>query len=133
MKVPNIKLEDGHEVPQIGLGLWLVKDRAEFDTSFNAGVEAGYRHFDSAQAYDNEPFLGEDLKKSGLKREEVFITTKIKIENFGYDQAAQSIDESLAKLQTDHLDLLLLHFPLAGSLKETWRAAEDAKVVDLTE
>jgi len=62
MSLPNIKLADGNTIPQIGLGLWQVKDQAEFNTAVNAAIEAGYRHFDTAQAYDNEYFLGEVLK-----------------------------------------------------------------------
>lgn len=122
MKIPSIKLADGRQIPQIGLGLWKVKDQQQFDTGFEAAIEAGYRHFDSAQVYENEQFLGEAWKKSGLKRDELFLTTKINIKNFGHNQVLKSFDESLKKLQTDYVDLLLLHFPVTILRKKAWQA-----------
>ncbi|HEX4774411.1 MAG TPA: aldo/keto reductase [Candidatus Saccharimonadales bacterium] len=74
--VPKLKLNDGHEIPQIGLGTWQSKDPAKFATALEAAFAAGYRHFDTAQAYHNEQMLGEAWQKSGLKREDIFITTK---------------------------------------------------------
>jgi diketogulonate reductase-like aldo/keto reductase len=124
MSVPIIKLADGNKIPQIGLGLWKVKDQDEFNTSFEAGIAAGYWHFDSAQAYDNEQFLGEAWKKSGLKREELFITTKIAVEHFGEKKAYSTFAESLEKLQTEYVDLLLLHFPVTFLRKKTWKSLE---------
>ncbi|HWB39473.1 MAG TPA: aldo/keto reductase [Candidatus Saccharimonadales bacterium] len=125
-KVPNIKLPDGRSIPQIGLGLWKVKDKAEFDRSFDAGVEYGYRHFDSAQIYQNEHFLGEAWRRHDLKREDIFITTKIAVDHFGYKRAQATIQPSLDKLQTDYVDLLLLHFPVPVLRKKTWQVAEEA-------
>lgn len=127
MEIPSIKLKDGTATPQIGLGLWQVKDQAEFDTAFTAAVEAGYRHFDSAQAYDNEHMLGEAWKKSGLKREDIFITTKIAVSNFGHKHALESFEESLKNLQTEYVDLLLLHFPVTLLRKKSWTALEEIK------
>lgn len=126
MNVPSLDLNDGHKIPQVGLGLWQVKDQAEFNTSFKAGIDAGYRHFDSAQAYDNEQFLGAAWQNSGLPREELFLTTKIAVQNFGENKAKRAFAESLEKLQTDYVDLLLLHFPVTILRKKTWRAAEEA-------
>ena len=126
MNIPDLKLADGNTIPQIGLGLWKVKDQAEFNRSFEAAVAAGYRHFDTAQAYQNEQFLGEAWQKAGLKREEIFITTKIQVEHFGYNHAKQSVPESLEKLRTDYVDLLLLHFPVPLLRKKTWQVAEEA-------
>lgn len=125
MSVPDIKLADGNKIPQVGLGLWQVKDYSEFKTSFEAGIAAGYRHFDDAQAYDNEQYLGEAWKKSGLKREELFITTKIAVQHFGHNKAKKTFAESLEKLQTDYVDLLLLHFPVTILRKKTWQALEE--------
>jgi diketogulonate reductase-like aldo/keto reductase len=127
MSLPNIKLADGNTIPQIGLGLWQVKDQAEFNTAVNAAIEAGYRHFDTAQAYDNEYFLGEVWKKSGLKRDELFITTKIAVTNFGHRKALKSFEESLKNLQTDYVDLLLLHFPVTLLRKGAWQALEEIR------
>jgi len=123
--VPCIQLNDGREIRQIGLGLWKVKDEAEFTVSFEAAVQAGYRHFDSAQAYGNEQFLGTAWQKSGLKRGDVWLTTKIDVRHFGYKHTHKSFDESLQKLQTDYVDLLLLHFPVSILRKKSWQALEE--------
>ena len=124
MKVPMVALADGHEIPQVGLGLWRVKDHAEFNTSFQAAATAGYRHFDTAQIYENEQFLGEAWRASGLKRKELFITTKIWIKNFGRHHLRKSFEESLQRLQTDYADLLLLHFPVTLMRKKAWQELE---------
>ncbi len=124
MTTPYIKLPGGREIPQIGLGLWKVKDEAEFNRSFEAAIKYGYRHFDDAQAYYNEQFLGKAWHKSGLKREELFITTKIAVTNFGFDKTKRSFDGSLANLRTDYVDLLLLHFPVPLLRKKAWKALE---------
>jgi len=126
-KVPTIKLNDDREIPQIGLGLWLVENKADFDRAFDAAAKVGYRHFDSAQYYGNEQFLGEAWRKSGLKRDEVWLTTKIRNDRFGYDKTLTSFDESLKKLQTEYVDLLLLHWPVKNLLKDSWRALEEIK------
>jgi diketogulonate reductase-like aldo/keto reductase len=125
MKVPDLKLADGHTIPQVALGTWQNKDEAEFQTAFKAAIEAVYRHFDSAQAYDNEQYLGNAWQQSGLKREELFITTKIAVQHFGYRTAKESFAESLKKLQSDYVDLLLLHFPVPVLRKKTWQALEE--------
>lgn len=125
MKVPSLKLADGHSIPQVALGLWHNKDHSEFDTAFEAALAAGYRHFDSAQAYGNEQFLGAAWRRSGLKREEFFITTKIAVQHFGRNKAKRSFEESLQKLQTEYVDLLLLHFPVTLLRKKTWQALEE--------
>ncbi len=125
MKVPELTLADKHKIPQIALGLWKNKDHAEFDTAFDAAIKAGYRHFDSAQAYDNEQFLGEAWQRSGLKRDELFLTTKIAVQHFGHKRAKESFKDSLANLQTDYVDLLLLHFPVTLLRKGSWRALEE--------
>jgi len=123
--IPIITLSDGNKIPQIGLGLWKVKDQAEFNTAFETAVQAGYRHFDSAQAYDNEHMLGAALQRSGLKREEAWVTTKVAVEHFGYHHARTSFDESLEKLKLDYVDLLLLHFPVTILRKKSWTALEE--------
>ena len=127
MSIPDIKLSDGRRIPQIGLGLWKVKDEAEFDTAFEAGLTAGYRHFDSAQAYGNEQYLGTAWKRSGQRREDLWLTTKIAVEHFGYNHAKKAFDESIEKLQTDYVDLLLLHFPVTILRKKSWTALEEIK------
>jgi diketogulonate reductase-like aldo/keto reductase len=125
MKVPNLKLADGNTIPQVALGTWQNTDEAEFRTAFEAAIKAGYRHFDTAQAYGNEQYLGNAWQRSGLKRAELFITTKIAVQHFGYSKAKQTFAESLQKLQTDNVNLLLLHFPVPVLRKKTWQALEE--------
>src|SRR5437868_4582853 len=127
MAIPTVKLSDGSEIPQIGLGLWKVKDQAEFNTAFESAVAAGYRHFDTAQAYGNERFLGEALKNSGLKREDVWITTKIRVETIAIGRAAESIPKSLEHLETEYVDLLLIHFPISLFRKGVWKLLEETR------
>jgi diketogulonate reductase-like aldo/keto reductase len=122
-KIPNIHLSKNFTIPQIGLGLWKITDGGEFKTAFNAAVDAGYRHFDSAQVYKNEQFLGDAWVASGIKREDFFLTTKIAVENFGMKRAKASVIKSLEKLQTDYVDLLLLHFPVSVLRRKTWDVA----------
>jgi methylglyoxal/glyoxal reductase len=125
MSIPTLQFSDGHAIPQVGLGLWHNKDHSEFEAAFDAALKAGYRHFDSAQAYDNEQFLGEAWQRSGLKREELFLTTKIAVQHFGHQRAKRSFEASLKKLQTEHVDLLLLHFPVTLLRKRSWQALEE--------
>lgn len=127
MKVPDLKLSDGNTIPQIGLGLWKVVDEKDFMTSVDKAVEAGYRLFDSAQYYGNEEQLGRAVDKSGLKRSELFITTKIAVNNFGYKKTVSSFSESLLKLNMEYVDLLLLHFPVTLLRKKSWKALEEFK------
>jgi diketogulonate reductase-like aldo/keto reductase len=95
-------------------------------------VAAGYRHFDTAQAYENEQFLGEAWQRSGLKREDYFITTKIAVQHFGYKKAKRSFDESLQRLQTDYVDLIVLHFPVTLLRKKSWQALEEIQAAGQT-
>lgn len=108
------------KMSQLGFGVYQTPvdetKRAVLDA-----IEVGYRAFDTAQAYGNEAGVGEAIKESGLPREEFFITTKIWISNAGYEKAKASIEESLQKLQTDYIDLLLIHQPF-GDYYGTYRA-----------
>lgn len=127
MNVPSIRMADGRDIPQIGLGLWQITDEEQFETAFRSAIKYGYRHFDSAQAYRNEQLLGKAVKGSGLPRNELFITTKIAVQHFGDKSSRKSFAESLNKLEMDYVDLLLLHFPVTGLRKSTWKAVEDIK------
>jgi diketogulonate reductase-like aldo/keto reductase len=122
--IPDIKLNDGHKIPQIGLGLWQVKSDQEFNTAFDAAIKVGYRHFDSAQEYDNEHLLGAAWQRLGLKRQDIFITTKISVTHFGAKRTASSFAQSIVKLKTDYVDLLLLHFPVTGLRQKSWPILE---------
>ncbi|HET9721938.1 MAG TPA: aldo/keto reductase [Candidatus Saccharimonadales bacterium] len=125
MAVPNLKMNNGQEIPQVGLGLWLVKDEKECKDAVKWGLQAGYTHFDSAQIYRNEQFLGAALKEAGASREELFITTKIWNDNMWHNDLMPSFNESLEKLQTSYVDLLLLHFPVTELRRPAWRRMEE--------
>ncbi len=127
MSTPALELPNNQKIPQIGLGLWKVQDDQQFKVGFQAAIDAGYRHFDTAQIYGNEQLLGESWKVSGIAREELFITTKIWLKNFGQRHLQKSFTESLDKLQTDYVDLLLLHFPVTVLRKKAWKALEEIK------
>lgn len=123
MSVPGIKLNSGQEIPQIGLGMWQVAGD-DFSLAFNAALKEGYRHFDTAQSYENEQFLGEAIQKSQLPRKDFFITTKIDTKNMSVGRTYKSIARSLENLQTDYVDLLLLHFPVSIARKKAWKDLE---------
>ncbi len=119
-----IKLQNGVEMPVLGYGVFLVSPQ-ECERCVSDALSVGYRLIDTAQAYANEEGVGEAMVKSGIKREEIFLTTKVWISNAGEEKAARSIDESLRKLKTDYLDLLLIH-QAYGDVFGTWRAMEKA-------
>ena len=119
-----IKLSNGVEMPLLGYGVFQVSP-AECERCVSDALSVGYRLIDTAQAYANEEGVGNAWRKSGLKREEVFLVTKVWIANNGEEKAAKSIDESLRKLQTDYIDLFLIH-QAYGDVFGTWRAMEKA-------
>lgn len=123
--IPLLGLANDVEIPQLGLGTWKVTDQAEYDTMFAAAVEAGYRHFDTAQAYGNEQLLGAAWQAHGLKREEIFVTTKIAVQHFGHKKAKDTFATSLSKLSMEYTDLVLLHFPVTLLRKKSWLALEE--------
>ena len=120
----NIKLYNGVEMPILGYGVFQVPPQ-EAESCVSDALSVGYRLIDTAQAYFNEEGVGEAVAKSGIKREDLFLVTKVWISNNGEEKAARSIDESLRKLKTDYIDLLLIH-QAYGDVFGTWRAMEDA-------
>ena len=114
-----ITLRNGVKMPQLGYGVYQVSQEACEQCVLDA-VAAGYRSIDTAQAYGNEEGVGAALAESGLPREEFFLTTKVWITNAGYERAKASIKESMRKLRTDYLDLLLIHQPF-GDYYGTYR------------
>ncbi len=107
MKYVNVQ---GVSVPALGLGTWDLQGETCTEAVQHA-LSLGYRHIDTAQGYDNEEFVGEGLQKAGLSRDEIFLVTKVKPDNFSREAVLTSTTESLGKLQTDYVDLLLLHWP----------------------
>ena len=130
-------LNNGIKVPALAFGTWLIKNNDAVNCVKTA-IEAGYRHIDTAQAYGNEEGVGEGIRLSGIKREDIFITSKVKAEYKSYKKAKESIDESLKKLGVDYIDLMLIHCPQPWVLFrnkhfryfkkniEVWRAFEEA-------
>ena len=119
-----IELNNGVEMPQIGYGVYQV-DPAECERCVSDALKVGYRMIDTAQAYHNEEGVGAAIAKSGIPREELFIVSKVWISNYGYEKAKASIDESLRKLGTDYIDLMLLHQPFCDRYG-AYRALEEA-------
>ena len=119
-----VTLKNGVKMPKLGYGVYQTPP-AETERCVREAIEVGYRSIDTAQAYGNEEGVGNAVAKSGLSREEFFITTKVWISNAGYEKAKVSIDESLKKLQSDYIDLLLIHQPF-GDYYGTYRAMEEA-------
>lgn len=120
----TIKLNNGIEMPQLGYGVYQVSPE-ECERCVSDAISVGYRLIDTAQAYYNEEGVGNAINKCGVNRDELFITTKVWISNAGEEKAALSIEDSLRKLKTDYIDLLLIHQPLSD-YTGTWRAMEKA-------
>ena len=119
-----VTLNNGVKMPKLGYGVYQV-DAAETERCVADAISVGYRSIDTAQAYGNEEGVGEAVAKSGVARDELFLTTKVWISNAGYEKAKASIDESLRKLKTDYIDLLLIHQPF-NDYYGTYRAMEEA-------
>ncbi|SEO13451.1 aldo/keto reductase [Mucilaginibacter sp. OK283] len=120
----KVKLNNGIEMPILGFGVFQVTDLAECERSVLDAIETGYRLIDTAQSYMNEEAVGKAIKRSGVAREELFITTKLWIQSNGYEGAKNAFEASLKKLQLDYLDLYLIHQPY-GDVYGEWRAMED--------
>ena len=133
----NLTLANGVSVPQLALGTWLIDDAAVVG-AVKAALGMGYRHIDTAQAYGNERGVGEGVRKSGIPRGEIFVTSKVAAEHKDYRSAAAGIDETLRKTGLDYLDMMIIHSPQPWKLvnqsddrfvegnREAWRALEDA-------
>ncbi len=128
MTVPTLSLNDGHPIPQLGFGVFKV-DPAETERIVTDALEVGYRHIDTAAVYGNEEGVGRAIAKSGIPRDELFITTKLWNSEQGTEKAHAAIDESLQKLGLDHVDLYLIHWPRPDLdiYVETWHALEQMK------
>lgn len=118
------KLHNGVKMPWFGLGVFKVKEGSEVVESVKAALKNGYKSIDTAAVYKNEEGVGQALKEAGVAREELFITTKVWNSEQGYESTLQAFETSLEKLGLDYLDLYLIHWPVAGKYKETWKALE---------
>src|SRR5688572_22430216 len=110
MTIPAIPLNTGASIPQVGLGTWPLDDAQAADAVV-AGIEAGYRHIDTATKYGNEAGVGEGIRRSGIAREELFVTTKLDGQFQGDDRAIGGLRAALDRLDTEYVDLLLIHWP----------------------
>lgn len=119
-----VKLNNGLEMPVLGFGVFQIPDHAECERAVSDAIKVGYRLIDTAQYYFNEEAVGSALVKSGIDRKEFFIVTKIWVSNAGYEKAKASVEESLKKLKTDYVDLLLVHQPF-NDYYGTYRAMEE--------
>jgi len=122
--VPIWKLNNGIEIPSLGFGVFKVKEGDEVFRSVLEALEAGYRLIDTAAIYGNEEGVGRAIKASGLKREEIFLTTKLWNTDQGYDKAFEAFETSLKKLDTDYVDLYLIHWPGKDKFVESYKALE---------
>ena len=123
-QMQNVKLNNGVEMPILGFGVFQVTDLAECERSVVDAIETGYRLIDTAASYGNEEAVGKAIKRSTVARPDLFITTKVWIQSNGYEGTKKSFENSLKQLQTDYLDLFLMHQPF-GDVYGTWRAMQD--------
>ena len=133
----SMKLNNGVVIPQLALGTWLIDDDKVTD-AVKSALQMGYRHIDTAQAYGNERGVGEGVRQSGIPRDKIFITSKVAAEHKSYESAAKSIDDTLALMKMNYLDMMIIHSPqpwkevnqsenrYKKENQEVWRALEDA-------
>ena len=121
-----ITLNDGNKIPAVGFGVFLVPNDGPAYEAVSQALKAGYRHIDTAAAYFNESDVGKAMKDSGIPREEIFITSKLWLQDYGYEAARKGLETSLDKLGLDYVDLYLLHQPY-GDVAGAWKALEEAK------
>lgn len=121
-----VKLSNNYEIPQIGVGTWTLRDEIAVN-NVKLALQAGFRHIDTAQMYENEAEVGQGIIESGIQRSEIFLTTKISTGNMreGMDHARKAISKSIEDLKTDYLDLLLIHWPVQDHVKDTWKVMEE--------
>lgn len=118
------KLHNGVSMPYLGLGTYRSDNDEEVIDAVIDAIEIGYRHIDTASVYKNEEGVGKGIIKSGVDRSEVFVVSKVWNADQGYESTLKAFDDSLNRLQLDYLDLYLIHWPVKGKYKETWRALE---------
>ncbi|NLU90951.1 aldo/keto reductase [Chitinophaga sp. Ak27] len=120
----TVGLSNGVEMPYLGLGVFKTKEGKEVVDAVTYALDAGYRHIDTAAIYGNEEGVGAAIAQHVVNRKDIFLTTKVWNSDQGYDSTLKAFDASLGRLKTDYLDLYLVHWPVKGKYKETWRALE---------
>ena len=122
--VPSVTLNNGLKMPILGFGVFQMNDAAECEKCVYEAIGAGYRLIDTAASYGNEEAVGKGIKRGGVAREDLFITTKLWLQDAGYEKTKQAFDRSMKRLQLDYLDLYLIHQPY-GDVYGAWRAMEE--------
>ena len=117
-------LHNGIEIPYVGLGVYQMKDPSETVQAVKSAIETGYLSVDTAAVYGNEESVGQGVKESGADRKDLFITSKVWNSDQGYDTTLKAFETSLKKLDMDYMDLYLIHWPVEGKYKDTWKALE---------
>lgn len=126
MTTPTIQLNDGNQIPAVGFGTFQIPNDGSTYQAVKAALAAGYRHVDTAVAYFNEAEVGQAVRDSGIPRNEIWVTSKLWLQDFGFEPAQRAIDVSLQKLGLDYLDLYLIHQPY-GDVPGAWQAMEAAQ------
>lgn len=121
----ELALTNGVLMPQIGLGVYKSAPGAETVDAVRYAIECGYRHIDTASFYQNEASVGEGIRRSGIDRDDVFVTTKVWPDAAGYESTLAAFERSMAELQMDYVDLYLIHWPVPGKNPDTWRALQE--------
>ena len=133
-KIPSIELNNGQKIPQLGYGVYLIPNNGETEKCVLEALKIEYRHIDTAHIYENEKEVGLAIKKSGIPREEIFITSKLWISEYGPGKTLTAIDKMLKRLDLEYIDLILLHFPFndyIGAYKDLEKAYEEGKVKNI--
>jgi diketogulonate reductase-like aldo/keto reductase len=120
----SLPLNTGARIPQVGLGVWQSPRGAGTRDAVSAAIRLGYRHVDTARIYGNESDVGDAVRASGVPRDQIFVTTKLWNDDQGYDAALRAFDASLKRLGLEHVDLYLIHWPVPGKRRDSWRALE---------
>ena len=120
----TVTLNNGVKMPQLGLGVYKAQEGKEAESAISHAIKTGYRSIDTAAVYQNEESVGKAVRESGIPREDLFITTKVWNSDQGYDSTLQAFETSLTKLGLDYVDLYLVHWPVPGKYKETYKALE---------
>lgn len=126
MQIPTFKLNDGHDIPSFGFGVFQIPADGSTYKAVLSALKLGYRHIDTAEAYFNEQEVGKAIKDSGVPRDQIWVTSKLWLQDYAYEDAKKTIDNTLKKMGLDYLDLYLIHQPY-GKVDEAWRAMVEAQ------
>lgn len=122
METKYAVLNNGVKMPTLGLGVWRVQDGSEVINAVKWAIEAGYRSIDTAAIYQNEDGVGTAIKESGISRDEIFVTTKVWNSDQGFERTLNAFEESRKRLSLEYIDLYLVHWPIAATYRQTWKA-----------